>query len=237
MNRGKMAVAALLGLGGILQGFAFHRAHKEHSTQDRPVGYLLAILALFLDALRWVLLQKAFAKSAETSTASDCREEKDSPSADHATSQQSRLRMVAKVMFASLPVCFALAVACESEALAEAITNPLPVIALVVALSIGVLGINLAEFSVVHWTSAVTFNVLAQIHTIPLVLAGVLFFGDHIGAYKAVGFCICLVGAIQYSVIKSREDSKVMECESPTPANAQPPDLNSHELERTEACV
>merc|ERR1719159_1113658 len=98
MGRGKAAAAVLLGLGGILQGFAFHRAHKDHSTQDRPVGYVLAVLALFLDALRWVLLQKAFTKSAESPAPADGTEEGDSTEADHASSQQSRLRMVAKVM-------------------------------------------------------------------------------------------------------------------------------------------
>merc|ERR1711904_223693 len=138
-------------------------AHTEHATQDSPFGYALAVLALFLDVLRWVLLQKIFSIRAEPA---------ESP---HAASQESRLRMVAKVMFASLPVCFVLSMAFEAEAFPRAMEDFVPVSLLVLALSIGVLGINLAEFGVVQWTSAVTFNVLAQIHTIPLVLAGVLF--------------------------------------------------------------
>merc|ERR1712151_69381 len=129
------------------------------------------------------------------------------PGKCHAVALHTRFRVVADIMFWSLPTCFVLAVAFEPGALAQIKADVPAVSLLVLALSIGVLGINVAEIGVVQWTSAVTFNVLAQVHSIPLVLAGVVFFGDRIGIYKAIGFGICLFGAITYSYSKAREES------------------------------
>jgi len=103
------------------------------------------------------------------------------------------------------PICLLLSMVFEPGGLEAASREPLQLAGLVALLTLGVMGINVAEFGIVQWTSAVTFNVLSQLHSIPLVLAGVMFFGEHLSGIQVLGFCICLLGALLYSFIKAQE--------------------------------
>jgi len=74
-----------------------------------------------------------------------------------------------------------------------------------VSLSVGVAAINVAEFTLVELTSAVTFNVLANLHSIPIVMAGMLLFAEEVVALEMVGFLACVVSALVYSWAKEKE--------------------------------
>jgi len=121
----------------------------------------------------------------------------------------TKLQMVSWVMWMTTPVCLGLSLVFEPDGLTQVSRHPTAVTGLVTLLTIGVMGINLAEFGIVQYTSAVTFNVLSQLHSIPLILAGVTLFGDEIDAAQVLGFGICLLGALLYSFTKLKEKKTV----------------------------
>jgi len=173
--------------------------------------------------MRWVLLQAVFAQEPPPSTgpptsAGACQGEHREPARDRGGSEGgtterallravplSKLRMVSWVMWTTTPVCLGLSIFFEPSGLLHASRHPVAVLGLVALLTVGVMGINVAEFGIVQWTSAVTFNVLSQLHSIPLVLAGVTCFGERIAPIQVLGFGICLVGALMYSVVRNQE--------------------------------
>jgi len=243
LKKPKVVAALLLATGGALQGFVTFQEMRQGDlpNTDEPQGYVLAIVALVLDALRWVLLQALFTSEASTPSApsdrdtapvqtttvvhaplsggeeSDrrdgvlpsprCGAEDSLPRADlkEVPPKLSKLQMVSLVMWMTTPVCLFLSLFFEPSGIVEASRNPMQIFGLVALLTIGVMGINLCEFGVVQWTSAVTFNVLSQLHSIPLVLAGVTFFGEEISGVQVLGFLFCMLGALLYSFVKARE--------------------------------
>lgn len=62
-----------------------------------------------------------------------------------------------------------------------------------------------AELHLVDYLSAVAFNVLATIHQVPIVLAGVLINHDRVGMMSACGFACCLAGAFVYASARYAE--------------------------------
>mmetsp|Transcript_145890 Transcript_145890/g.406355 ORF Transcript_145890/g.406355 Transcript_145890/m.406355 type:complete len:596 (-) Transcript_145890:105-1892(-) len=221
LKKTKLVAALLLAVGGMFQGFAtWQRMQKgDEFNSDEPLGYALAFLALVLDAMRWVLLQAVFSQeepsgggAAAEGTDRECSATVtsggESSGSDRGASKAvplSKLQMVSWVMWTTTPVCLGLSVFFEPKGLEQASRQPVSVFWLVALLTAGVMGINLAEFGIVQWTSAVTFNVLSQLHGIPLVMAGVTFFGEHIVPVQVLGFGICVLGAVLYSFVKAQE--------------------------------
>jgi drug/metabolite transporter (DMT)-like permease len=238
LDRMKLVSALLLAGGGTMQGLATWQQmqDKPHSSQpqDEPLGYALALLALVLDALRWVILQAAFAKEPPQPTmrtlpvspahhpdsdcathpgtaALGCEAGTGAAGASVGAPKQgqlpplTKLQMVSWVMWMTTPVCLGLSLLFEPDGLTQVSRCPTAVTRLVTLLTIGVMGINLAEFGIVQWTSAVTFNVLSQLHSIPLILAGVTLFGEEIADAQVLGFGICLLGALLYSYTSLNE--------------------------------
>lgn len=58
-----------------------------------------------------------------------------------------------------------------------------------------------AELRLLQLSSTVTFGVLALLHSIPIVLCGVVFFGDRVTVVEVVGFALCLGGGLWYMQI------------------------------------
>mmetsp|Transcript_44104 Transcript_44104/g.133641 ORF Transcript_44104/g.133641 Transcript_44104/m.133641 type:complete len:553 (-) Transcript_44104:141-1799(-) len=220
LRRTKLVSAFLLAAGGMLQGIATLE-HANAQRSDTLLGWMLAILALLLDALRWVLLQAAFAAHP------DLRPERGpghlppatapaggaggaaastSPGASRGHSDLVlSFSLVSWVMWMSTPLCLVLSLIFEPTGLRKASENPREVGMFVALLAVGVTGINLAEFGVVQSTSAVTFNVLCQLHSIPMVIAGVACFGEEVQLVQGLGFAVCLLGALLYSWARARE--------------------------------
>mmetsp|Transcript_78300 Transcript_78300/g.227103 ORF Transcript_78300/g.227103 Transcript_78300/m.227103 type:complete len:559 (-) Transcript_78300:48-1724(-) len=223
LRRLKLLSAVLLAIGGVLQGLATLQ-HMQSSTEaDSSLGCALAVLALLLDALRWVLLQAVFTTqdmlSAEPAVVRDLGSEdgRNSPSQGVDTSPPTsgarpsqhspltKFTMVSWVMWMATPLCLLLSIVFEPTGLSEAWERRSALVRIVALLTVGVIGINLTEFGVVQWTSAVTFNVLSQLHSIPMVLAGVVCFGEDVSVVQGLGFFVCLVGAVLYSWAKAKE--------------------------------
>merc|ERR1711974_260924 len=63
-----------------------------------------------------------------------------------------------------------------------------------------------SEFMLVQLTSAVALNVASSLHNIPVAVAGVFFFNEHIYLRAGIGFCVGLVGAMLYTLDRYRSD-------------------------------
>jgi len=222
LGKEKLAAASLLIVGGVLQEMAtWKRVQDDAVGGNEPLGCSLAMAALVIDALKWVLLQAALAKQGSPSThgapgepaLADAGEPAPAGDTDHGASTpptvaergMSKLRAVSWVMLAGVPVCAGMVAAFEPGAAGAAWRAGSAVAGRAVSLSVGVMAINVAEFTLVERTSAVTFNVLANLHSIPIVMAGVLLFADEVVALEMVGFLACVVSALVYSWAKEKE--------------------------------
>eukprot|EP00392_Amoebophrya_sp_AT5.2_P008328 g8349.t1 len=58
-----------------------------------------------------------------------------------------------------------------------------------------------AELRLLQITSTVTFGVFGLLHSIPIVLSGVLLFGDTVGLFDGLGFLVCLAGSYWYMLL------------------------------------
>jgi len=117
----------------------------------------------------------------------------------------SKLHMVSSVMWSATPVVLLLSLMFEPGAIALALRHASDLTKLIVSLAVGVMGINVCEFGVVQWTSAVTFTILSNLHSIPMVVSGILCFGEQVDMLEVLGFCVSILGSLLYSRVKSME--------------------------------
>lgn len=213
----KLLSLLLLTVGGMLQGGSFwNRCNGDVLDASALLGIILAVAAMFLDALRWVLLQFVFMKTVEIresivkSPISPVyiRKLVSAPVTSYQVIPWTKLHMVAWVMWATLPMSLWMSWCYELPALRNFSDKPAAVSGIVTALSIGVVGINLTEFGIVQYTSPLTFNVLSYLHNIPMIFAGIIFFGDEVKGIEVMGFTVCLVGAMLYSCARQGEPRK-----------------------------
>jgi len=255
-GRTKILAALLVATGGVLQGLAHLDAVAAPSSSagghggagpaarstDHPLGYVLAMVALVLDASRWVLLQRLFKRTEQEdkpgglvgymppsmgSPSGDPRAEallgeKDrfdacesgasTPArrcfrraAGEPSAALSKLHMVSSVMWSATPVVLLLSLAFEPAAAPLALRYAGGLARLVLMLALGVMGINVCEFGVVQCTSAVTFVVLSNLHSIPMVLSGIVFFREQVSLLEVAGFTVCILGSLLYSRAKTSE--------------------------------
>jgi solute carrier family 35 protein C2 len=222
LGKEKLAAASLLVFGGVLQEIAtWKRVQGDAVGSNELLGCSLAMAALFIDSLKWVFLQAALTRqdlpsphgAPEEPTVVDADEPAPTGAADHRASTHpamsergmSKLRAVSWVMLAGVPVVAGMVAAFEPGAADAARRSGSVLAGRVASLSVGVAAINVAEFALVERTSAVTFNVLANLHSIPVVMAGILLFAEEVVALEMVGFLACVVSALVYSWAKEKE--------------------------------
>lgn len=205
-------------------------AAPDLASGDQPLGYLLVGVALVLDSSRWVLLQNLFRQKEEQheclgymppsmgSPPSNPRMQallgersrfaglsRRTQARSGCGSAISKLRMVSSVMWSATPVMLLLSLMFEPGAIALAVRHASDLTKLIASLAVGVMGINVCEFGVVQWTSAVTFTILSNLHSIPMVVSGILCFGEQVDLLEVLGFCVCILGSLLYSRAKSME--------------------------------
>lgn len=145
-------------------------------------GVLVQILALILSANRQCLLQYVLQRSP-------------------GIKQLDKFSVASRTMLWSSVSAYALARIFEPAATFRALLNEgwlwlkLLVIAALLCLMIT------SELRLLQLSSTVTFGVLVLLHSIPIVLAGVVFFGDHVGFWECVGFAVCLGASFWYMLI------------------------------------
>ena len=75
--------------------------------------------------------------------------------------------------------------------------------------------VTLSTFLFIGATSSLTYNVVGHLKTVLIVAAGVLLFGDEVGAKKLFGLSVAMGGIVWYSAIKMDEARK------PAPADSK----------------
>jgi len=66
-----------------------------------------------------------------------------------------------------------------------------------------------SELRILQFTSSVTLGILGLLHSIPIVLAGVILFGDRIGEWDVLSYVVCFFGSVWYA--KLVRDAAILE--------------------------
>lgn len=174
--------AFLLISGGLLQGLDT----RTTARTGRGPGVALQVVSMLLSAQRWALAQHVLQRSHRKS----------------ALGQVTKLQLLARTLPVTGFVCVPLAVVFEMDSFTfdQLFQGALAIQLFLV--SAGLTAMLYAELMLVKRLSAVAFNVLATIHQIPIVLAGVVIQHNQVGILSAYGFALCLVGALVYAAAR-----------------------------------
>jgi len=207
----KLVSLLILTLGSALQGGSFlNRYAGDVINASALFGIFLALTSLFLDALRWVFLQILFSRGAhirESILKSPLsprviRKAIGTPIKSDRPTSLSKVNMAAWVQWSSCPIFVLLAAHYEQGSWQQASNNPLALGVVATGLAVGCAGINLSEFAIVQHTSALSFNVMSDLHKIPMVIAGIACFGDEVKTAEVAGFGMCIIAAMLFSSAK-----------------------------------
>lgn len=186
----RLISAAFLIGGGLLQGIGTGDSFESHSTS---VGIGMQVVSMILSAQRWALAQVVLQRSAPES----------------ALGQTNKLSLLARTLPITGLVCLPLSLVFEPMAYEAG-----KVMQQELWLNIGTVAAALtamlyAELQLVKRLSAVAFNVLATVHQIPIVLAGVVLQHNQVARTAAYGFACCLIGALFYAVARQCDRLRV----------------------------
>mmetsp|Transcript_23570 Transcript_23570/g.67385 ORF Transcript_23570/g.67385 Transcript_23570/m.67385 type:complete len:370 (+) Transcript_23570:73-1182(+) len=188
----RLVSAALLVGGGVVQGL-------DGSEAGRPqqlLGAAMQVTSMIISSQRWALAQFVLQRSPKES----------------ALGQITKLQLLARTLPLTGLVCVPLSMMFEPGCCTlEELSNPdLAVPAFTV--SVGLTAMLYAELKLVKRLSAVAFNVLATVHQIPIVLAGVVMRHEQVGFLSRCGFGLCLVGALVYAAARQEDRKLAGEC-------------------------
>lgn len=177
--------------GGALQGIGSEdEGESEKLWHTHLTGILLMLATMVLGSQRWALTQFVMQYSDPES----------------ALGQMPKLRLMAYIMPVTGTVCGLMATFIEPDCLDIDRLRP-ELVLNIVMVAAGVVALSFAELKLVHLTSAVAVQVLANIHQIPIVLAGVVFFHDEPSLLGVCGFGLCLGGALVYVLARRAESN------------------------------
>jgi len=183
----------LLVLGGVFQGIASGTEQQGPDPQEHIKGYVFMLSSMLLTSLKWSLIQFVTQRS----------------SAESFLGKVTKFQLAALVQPTTGVVCLLLAIVFEWKDIA----NPgmwreqTHQLFRIPAIALGITMIMSSELKLVQLTSAVATAVLMNLHHIPMVLAGVLEFHDHIVAFNIYGFALNLMGGIVYALARKYDDS------------------------------
>lgn len=191
----RVVAGLLLAGGGVLQGMVSGHGGAHGADSNSP-GHLLGIvfmfLSLLLTAFKWVMFQFVLQRSDSKSY----------------LGSMSKLQFAARIQPITGAVCFVLAVVFEKEAMTRRNTWCSSELLRVPLLAVGITVICCSELKLVQVTSAVATGVLMNLHHIPMVLAGVAVFHEHVPLFSIYGFALNLVGGIIYSIARHTDRSE-----------------------------
>lgn len=189
----RMVAVLLLVSGGFCQGLGAEDDTVASTAMWHEFlrGVILLSTSMILGAQRWALLQFVLQRS----------------SRDSGLGKISKLHLMAFTMPVTATVCLVMAAFFEVGAFhSHHVLKPV-LWGNIAGASLGIAILTLSELMLVHLTSAVAVQVLGTIHQIPIVLAGVVFFHDHIHAASLLGFGICILGAMFYVAARQKDRS------------------------------
>jgi len=171
-------------VGGFLQGYAKESAREDDVTSIE--GVFLQLTAIAIGSQRFAFLQYIMQRA----------------SSESFLGKMSKLQLVAGVLPITGVVCMCMAALFEAPSFRyEHLAQPQLYVSTLMLAS-GVVILVVAELKITQLTSAVTLQVLMTLHTIPIVLAGVLILDDDVSFLSAWGFVACLIAALLYAAVK-----------------------------------
>lgn len=200
----RIIAGMLLAGGGMLQGLdSSHRsvsgASEEQATHCKGIAFL--VTSLLLTAGKWLLVQLITQRSLPVSC----------------LGRISKLQLTARVQPITGMVCLILAALFETRALSFEHLVGSGVLLNIPLIACGITVIQCSELKLVQLTSAVTCGVLMNLHHIPMVLAGVVFFHDRVDDVGLAGFACCLLGGLFYAAARRADQVAGEEATSPPP--------------------
>jgi len=187
----RFVACALLASGGLLQGLdSGSKSDLAESAQLAHVkGLAFMLTSMLLTAGKWSLVQLVTQRSEPGS----------------ALSRMSKLQLAARVQPVAGLVCLGLAGLFEARTLTLEHLLLSGVLLKVPLIAAGITVIQCSELKLVQLTSAVAVGVLMNLHHIPMVLAGVVFFHDSVDSLGLAGFASCLLGGLFYALARYAE--------------------------------
>eukprot|EP00450_Noctiluca_scintillans_P011972 CAMPEP_0194496848 /NCGR_PEP_ID=MMETSP0253-20130528/13980_1 /TAXON_ID=2966 /ORGANISM="Noctiluca scintillans" /LENGTH=353 /DNA_ID=CAMNT_0039338291 /DNA_START=116 /DNA_END=1173 /DNA_ORIENTATION=+ len=181
---GKMFSLVFLMAGGMCQGLSIGKGGLD--VESQIIGSLLQLGSMIMSCQRWAGLQWIMQRLDPES----------------ALRRLSKMQLMIAMSLVSGPQCLAMSVFLEGPDIEE--VNVL-ILRNVAILSTTIVVMVSAELQLLHLTSAVAVAVLSPLHTIPIVIGGVLLFHDRVFAINVAGFCLSFVGACVYALARRRE--------------------------------
>mmetsp|Transcript_6225 Transcript_6225/g.14712 ORF Transcript_6225/g.14712 Transcript_6225/m.14712 type:complete len:753 (+) Transcript_6225:3-2261(+) len=197
----RIIAGLLLACGSVLQVLASTSQHEQATAVAQAShiqGMTFMVTSMLFTSGKWAMIQFLTQRSPPHS----------------ALGRMSKLQLAALVQPITGVICLFPAGFVEAKALLGVWHNSnILLTALVIAL--GITLIICAELKIVQLTSAVTCGVLVNLHHIPMVLSGVLLFGEKVQQESLYGLACCVLGGCVYvyarSTDPSTEDEKMQE--------------------------
>lgn len=161
-----------------------HPRSSDSQTADSVIGWVLVVSSVLVSANRWALTQHIFQRSHP----------------DSAFKKQTKFQMMPYISIGNISICFLLSAIFDSSAysdilksrVAEGIALPAVVVSFCIAT------LTACELLIVSITAATVMVILAVVHNIPIMIAGIVLYHDQIFQNQWIGFSICSVGAVMY---------------------------------------
>merc|ERR550525_2126033 len=110
----------------------------------------------------------------------------------------SKMQLAARIQPITGVVCLLLAFAFEAQYLNRDLFFTKQIFG-VPAIGLSIMVIMCSELKLVQLTSAVATGVLMNLHHIPMVVAGIIFFHVTVKLLSVCGFALCLLGGLCYA--------------------------------------
>eukprot|EP00928_Gymnodinium_smaydae_P019712 TRINITY_DN17577_c0_g1_i1.p1 TRINITY_DN17577_c0_g1~~TRINITY_DN17577_c0_g1_i1.p1 ORF type:complete len:361 (-),score=76.47 TRINITY_DN17577_c0_g1_i1:119-1201(-) len=178
----------LLGIAAFLQGWDSNAGDEdsdslmEEQRAMRLVGLTAMLISMSCTTVKWTAVQFLLQRAP----------------ADSALGQMSKLQLVARWQPIMGIVCLLFAAVAERSALELGNVFSTDVLIRVGAGSLGIVVIIYSELALCQLTSAVACGILMSVHHIPMVMAGVFLFHDHLTMVGVSGFALCIAGGLVY---------------------------------------
>jgi len=195
---GKMFSLVFLIAGGLCQGLSV--GENGLDVESQIVGCLLQVVSIIISCQRWAGLQWIMQRLDPES----------------ALRSLSKMQLMIAMSVVSGPQCLALSVFLEGPEISK---FNIVIVSNVAIISSAIVVMVAAELQLLHLTSAVAVAVLSPLHTIPIIIGGVVLFHDQILAINVAGFCLSLFGACVYAFARHREKQEAQPLVSPRVAS------------------
>merc|ERR1712151_990517 len=174
---------------GTLQGFAAAESQRQENQvelSEHLKGLAFMLSSMALTAFKWSLIQFMTQRSRPGSY----------------LALMSKMQLAARVQPITGLMCLLLAFFFEFDSITTLENYQWHELLRVPAMGLLITFITCSELKLVQLTSAVATGILMNLHHIPMVVAGIVLFGDKVAAKSIEGFALCLMGGFVYAAAR-----------------------------------